>query len=215
MQARARPPPRHRRVSRRRPRLPLVSLADDLADPCTPGEAGTLPSATSVCLAEAVTAERDAAMTAAWMWGRSELPRSLAIVGDPRDPRGRHVRPRRRRLGRCAPHLGRAAPLRRRGARCPTRPRLVNDPRSTRRSGPQVAALPEVETVYPFVVAIAIYVKPHDRRRRPHPGHGRQRARPLAGIIVDGRMADPTRADEVVVDQNLPPPATGSTSARR
>jgi hypothetical protein len=79
---------------------------------------------------------------------------------------------------------------------------LVNDPSYDAAKRAQVEALPEVETVYPFVVAIGITVKPLPDEGGLIPAT-QAGAEGLAGIIVEGRMADASRADEAVVDQNL------------
>jgi hypothetical protein len=56
--------------------------------------------------------------------------------------------------------------------------------------------------VYPFVIAVSITPKPLPDEGGLIPmtdAGGRQ----LAGVIIHGRAADPARADEVVVDQNI------------
>src|SRR5436190_14859075 len=79
---------------------------------------------------------------------------------------------------------------------------LVNDPTFDAAKRARADALPEVKTVYPFVVAVAITVKPLPDEGGLIPAT--QGAAEMFGSpIVQGRMADGSRADEVVVDQNL------------
>jgi hypothetical protein len=80
---------------------------------------------------------------------------------------------------------------------------LANSPAFGDRQRAAIAALPYVTATYPFEVAFALEV-PSD------PPLGTTTlvpttdaaARNLIGVLVAGRMPDPARADEVVVDQN-------------
>jgi hypothetical protein len=86
--------------------------------------------------------------------------------------------------------------------RAPDAAALVNDPSFDEAKRRAVARLPEVKTVYPFVVAIGIYAKPTSDGGGLIPVTPAA-ARLLAGIVIHGRQANPARPDEVVVDQNL------------
>ena len=79
---------------------------------------------------------------------------------------------------------------------------LANDPLFDAAKRRAVARLPEVKTVYPFVVAIGITAEPTSDGGGLIPVTAAT-ARLSAGIVIEGRMADPAKADEVVVDQNL------------
>src|SRR4029077_6614614 len=79
---------------------------------------------------------------------------------------------------------------------------LVNDPTFDAAKRARADALPEVKTVYPFVVAVAIVVKPAEGDGGLIPV-SQATAELLGSPIVQGRMADASRADEVVVDQNM------------
>jgi ABC-type lipoprotein release transport system permease subunit len=78
---------------------------------------------------------------------------------------------------------------------------LANSPAFDARTRAAVAALPEVDHAYPFAVPFALGVA----RPRELPGTllpttpATQRA--LTGVVLEGRIADPRRADEVVVNQ--------------
>ena len=89
--------------------------------------------------------------------------------------------------------------------RAPTAAVLVNDPSFNDAQRREVAALPEVTATYPFLIGIALEPKPATL----HNAVGlipttEAAARLLAnGVLVAGRFADPKRADEIVVDQNV------------
>ena len=85
----------------------------------------------------------------------------------------------------------------------PTAAVLANDPSFDAATRAKVAALPEVRTVYPFEIAVAIQVRPS-----PDQGGGlipttAAGGRLLGGVIIEGRSADPSRPDEIVIDQNM------------
>ena len=140
-------------------------------------------------------------MTAAWMWSRSELRarwRSWVILGILAGTT----------FGLAAAgwsgarRTSVALPRWLAAQNPPDAAALVNDPSFDAAEQSAVAALPEVRTVYPFVVGIGIEAKPTTDGGGLIP-ETPATAQLMAGIIVHGRMADPSRPDEVVVDQNL------------
>jgi ABC-type lipoprotein release transport system permease subunit len=83
----------------------------------------------------------------------------------------------------------------------PSAAALVNDPRFDAAKQAQMRALPEVKTVFPFVVAIAIKAEPSGEANLIPSA---QDTADLLGLpIVRGRMADASRPDEIVVNQNM------------
>jgi hypothetical protein len=80
---------------------------------------------------------------------------------------------------------------------------LANSPKFDARERAAVAALPYVSATYPFEIAVALEVPTapplSDSTLVPTTDAA---ARNLIGVLVDGRLPDPARADEVVVDQN-------------
>ena len=137
--------------------------------------------------------------------GPGRAPGAVAGVDAARPP-GRRDRGRGRRRPRRGPtHGGRGPELRGRRAR-PDRGRARQ--RSGVRPGTsakQVAALPGVTKVYPFMVGVATQVLSPQRL-----GGGDASLFPVApasmpiltGPLVAGRLPDPARADEIVVDEN-------------
>jgi hypothetical protein len=79
---------------------------------------------------------------------------------------------------------------------------LVNDPAFDAKKRQTVADLPEVRTVFPFVVAVGLFAKPTTDGGGLIPVTD-DSARMMGGIIIHGRATDPARPDEVVIDQNL------------
>ncbi len=79
---------------------------------------------------------------------------------------------------------------------------LVNDPSFDAKKRRAVAELPEVRTVYPFIVAVSIFAKPTTDGGGLIPVTDGT-ARLMGGIVIHGRHTDPKRSDEVVIDQNL------------
>ena len=81
---------------------------------------------------------------------------------------------------------------------------LANDPSYDAAERARVAALPEVREVFPFEVAVGIQLEPSG-------GSGVGGLIPasgpagtlLEGIIIKGRAANPSRPDEIVIDQNM------------
>jgi hypothetical protein len=85
----------------------------------------------------------------------------------------------------------------------PTAAVLANDPSFDAVKRAKVAALPEVRTVYPFEIAVAIQQRPSADQGGgliPATAAG---GRLLGGVIIQGRPANPARADEIVIDQNM------------
>ncbi len=143
-------------------------------------------------------------MTAAWMWARAELRTRWKawillglLAGVTVGVAAAGVAGARRTV-RAVPDFVAAAHL-------PTAAVLANDPAFGPAARARVAALPGVRQTFPFLVGVATQVY------RP-PGLGDASAalfpastasmRLLGGPLVEGRSPDPTRADEVVVDEN-------------
>ena len=140
-------------------------------------------------------------MTAAWMWARSELRarwRAWVVLGVLAGSA----------FGLAAAGLAGARrtsvalPRYIAALHAPTAAVLANDPSFDDAKRRAVAALPEVREAYPFEVAFALQDPPINDGGGliPTTPDG---ARLMAGVIIEGRMADPARADEMVVDQNL------------
>ena len=88
-------------------------------------------------------------------------------------------------------------------SRLPTAAVLPNDPAFGPSQVEQVAALPGVSEVYPFVVAVpARVLDPAGVESTLFPVTPAS-TRALVGYLVAGRLPDARRADEVVVDENL------------
>ena len=80
---------------------------------------------------------------------------------------------------------------------------LPNDPSFDAAQRKAVAALPEVKETYPFWVPFAVDTlqpKAIGGTLLPTTPAGN---RLMAGVILEGRPPDPTKVDEVVIDQNL------------
>jgi hypothetical protein len=140
-------------------------------------------------------------VSAAWLWGRSELRarwRSWVILGLLAGAT----------FGLAAAGLAGARrtsvalPRYLAAMHVPTAAVLANDPSFDEAQRRAVAALPEVKATYPFEIALAIQDRPINDGGALIPTTAAS-AKLLSGIIVKGRAPDPTRADEVVVDQNL------------
>lgn len=81
---------------------------------------------------------------------------------------------------------------------------LPNDPAFDADVRARVAALPEVQRTYPFVVAFALSVPRPKALGGDFPGLLPTDAggnRVMANVIVDGRVPDPGRPDEIAVDE--------------
>ncbi|MCU1429326.1 MAG: ABC-type transport system, involved in lipoprotein release, permease component [Actinomycetia bacterium] len=79
---------------------------------------------------------------------------------------------------------------------------LANNPAYGPRQRAAVAALPEVRVVYPFAVAIALQVVSPRGMDIGLVPTAPVSVHPMAGVLVAGRLPDPAKADEVVVDEN-------------
>jgi ABC-type lipoprotein release transport system permease subunit len=140
-------------------------------------------------------------VTAAWLWGRSELRarwRSWVILGllaGATFGLAAAGFAGARRTSVAVPRFVAAV-------NAPTAAVLANDPTFDAAKRRAVARLPEVREVYPFALAFFIHVEPlgDDGGFIPMTPAG---VRFSASPLVAGRLPDPTRADEVVVDQNL------------
>jgi hypothetical protein len=90
-------------------------------------------------------------------------------------------------------------------AHLPTAAVLANDPGFGDEQRAQVARLPGVTATYPFMVGFAeqVFSPPHlgDETASLFPTEPASMS-VLAGPLVAGRLPDPARADEVVVDEN-------------
>ncbi len=140
-------------------------------------------------------------MTAAWLWGRSELRtrwRSWVVLGLLAGATFGLAAAGWAGARRTSVALPRWVAAQ----HAPDAAVLVNDPSFDAAKRTAVAALPEVRVVYPFVVGLRIEAKPTSDGGGLIPVTPGT-ARLMAGIIIHGRMADPARPDEVVVDQNL------------
>jgi ABC-type antimicrobial peptide transport system permease subunit len=141
-------------------------------------------------------------MTAAWMWARSELRgrwRSwvvLGILAGATFGLAAAGWAGARRTSVALPNYIAAQP------NVPTAAALVNDPKFDAAKRAEADSLPEVQTVYPFVVAIGIEVKPSEGDGGLIPST-QATAEFMGSPIVAGRMADASRADEIVVNQNM------------
>lgn len=140
-------------------------------------------------------------MTTAWLWARSELRsrwRSWIVLGFLAGAT----------FGLAAAGFAGARrtsvalPRYEAALRVPTAAVLANDPAFTEAKRRAIAALPEVTAVYPFEVAIGLQAAPTNDGGGLVPTTP-QSARLMTGIVIAGRMADPARPDEIVIDQNL------------
>ena len=143
-------------------------------------------------------------MTAAWMWARAELRARwkawilLGILAGVTVGVAAAGLAGARRTERAVPAYVAAAHV-------PTAALLVNDPAFGPAQRARVAALPGVQRTFPFLVGVASQVfSPAglgDASAALFPATAAS-IRVLAGPLVEGRLPDPTRADEVVVDEN-------------
>ena len=146
-----------------------------------------------------------AEMTAAVDVGPGRAPGALEGVAAPRNPRGRDRRGGRGRVGRCPPHrtggAGRVV-----AARVPTAALLANDPAfGPAPDGPRSRS--SRASARPTRSSSAS--RPACSARRDSGTRARRCSRStpasipiLAGSLVAGRLPDPDRADEIVVDEN-------------
>jgi len=140
-------------------------------------------------------------MTAAWLWARSELrsrwPAWVVLgllAGTTLGLAGAGWAGARRTSVTLPRYVA--------AIHAPDAAALVNDPAFDEAKRREVARLPEVKTVFPFVVAIGISAKPTNDGGGLMPVTPAA-ARLLAGIVIHGRQADPAQPGEVVVDQNM------------
>jgi hypothetical protein len=97
----------------------------------------------------------------------------------------------------------RALPNYARVSRVPDAAVLANDPGYDAAKRAEVARLPEVKAAYPFVVPFALETaKPKGLDPGLVPATPAA-MREMAGVIVEGRLPDPHRADEITVNQNV------------
>ena len=90
---------------------------------------------------------------------------------------------------------------------------LPNDPAFDAAQRDAIAALPEVRATYPFMVPFALRVLEPTNVEASLLPTTRAAGKFMAGVIVDGRLPDPRKADEIVVNQSLA--RADSRSARR
>jgi hypothetical protein len=139
-------------------------------------------------------------MSAAWMWGRSELRgrwRSwvvLGILAGTTFGLAAAGWAGARRTSVALPNYIAALP------EIPSAAALVNDPTYDKAKQARVAALPEVTKVYPFTVAIGLESKPTNDGGGLVP-ETQETTALLGSPIIDGRPTNPARSDEVVVNQ--------------
>ena len=95
-----------------------------------------------------------------------------------------------------------AVPAFARASRLPDAAILANSPTFDAHQRAQISALPEVQESYPFMVAFLLGVKSPRGFDKPLLATAPQTARTFEGVIVDGRPTNPSRADEIVVNEN-------------
>ena len=142
-------------------------------------------------------------MTAAWMWARVELRARLAGMGRARDAHGRDLRAGRGRRGRGPAHRRRRPSLRG-GAHVPSAAMLANDPSYDAAERARSRHSPRCARYFRSRSPSAIQLEPSG-------GTGVGGFIPasaaagtlLEGIIIKGRQANPSRPDEIVIDQNM------------
>jgi ABC-type lipoprotein release transport system permease subunit len=140
-------------------------------------------------------------MTAAWLWGRSELRarwRSWVILGVLAGATFGLAAAGFAGARRTSVALPRFVEV----AHFPTAALLANDPKFDAAKQRAVAALPEVQRVYPFEIAISLVDKPINDGGGLIPTTDAS-AQLFSVPLVEGRKTNPARADEIVVDQNL------------
>jgi hypothetical protein len=80
---------------------------------------------------------------------------------------------------------------------------LPNDPAFDVEQRNAVAALPEVEGAYPFVVPFFLdFAQPKGVEGQLVPTTPLS-ARAMSSVLLDGRLTNPKRADEIVIDENI------------
>ncbi len=143
-------------------------------------------------------------MTAAWMWARAELRARwkawllLGVLAGVTVGVAAAGWAGARRTERAVPDAVVAA-------RIPTAALLANDPEFDPAERAEVAKLPGVTAAYPFLVGFSIQVVSPPRLGDESPSLFPVEAAStpiLTGPLVAGRLPDPARADEIVVDEN-------------
>ncbi len=140
-------------------------------------------------------------VTAAWLWGRSELRarwRSWVILGVLAGATFGLAAAGLAGARRTSVALPRFIEV----AHFPTAALLANDSSFDAAKQRAVAELPEVQRVYPFEIAILIQDKPINDGGGLIPTTDVS-AQLFSIPLVEGRATNPARADEIVVDQNL------------
>ena len=95
-----------------------------------------------------------------------------------------------------------AVPAFARAARLPDAAVLANNVAFDEKQRAQISALPEVQASYPFMVPFLLAAASPRGFEAPILPTAPQTARSFYGVIVDGRAASPSRADEIVVNEN-------------
>jgi hypothetical protein len=143
-------------------------------------------------------------VTAAWMWARAELRARwkawllLGVLAGVTVGVAAAGWAGARRTERAVPDAVVAA-------RIPTAALLANDPAFGPEQRAQVAKLPSVRAAYPFLVGFTAQVFSPPRLGDESPSLFPVAAAStpiLTGALVAGRLPDPARADEIVVDEN-------------
>jgi cell division protein FtsX len=139
-------------------------------------------------------------MSAVWLWVRVDLRRRwrswvvLGLLAGISVGLACAAVAGARRTDRAVPHFAEVA-------RVPTAAVLANDPTFDATKQRRVAALPEVERVYPFFLGFLMSV---ERPKGAESSLIPQTAETMSSMLrplVDGRQPDPRRADEIVVNE--------------
>lgn len=143
-------------------------------------------------------------MTAAWMWARAELRARwkawllLGILAGVTVGMAAAGWAGARRTERAVPDTVVAA-------RIPTAALLANDPGFGPEQRAEIAKIPNVTAAYPFLVGFStqVFSPPRLGNESPSIFPVEPASIPiLTGPLVAGRLPDPDRADEIVVDEN-------------
>ncbi len=141
-------------------------------------------------------------MTAAWMWARVELRtrwRAWIVLGMLTGAT----------FGLAAAGVAGArrttvaVPRFVAASHVPTAAVLANDPAYDAAERARVAALPEVRQVFPFEVTVGIELEPSGGDTDGLVPASGPAGTLLEGVIIKGRAANPSKADEIVIDQNM------------
>lgn len=140
-------------------------------------------------------------MSAAWLWVRADLRRRwrswvvLGILAGISVGLACAGFAGARRTDRALPSYIAASHL-------PDAAVLANDPAFDAAKQAEVARLPNVTAVYPFLVPFALTVSKPAGMEGPLLATTALSMKRLAGVLVDGRLPNPERADELVVNEN-------------